>query len=93
VGIRKTETSSNEWLIEDLDEDGEAKSARVYAIRPDQNIDDVMAEPRVVPVETASSICDDAMKNQLVLKALVLVCAEQFSMTEEQMDAAIKGKL
>lgn len=42
---------------------------------------------------TNGEIYDDVLQNQKVLKAIALVCAEQFGMTPAQMKTAVKSKM
>ena len=45
------------------------------------------------PIPTKEEIYNDVIQNQKVLKALALVCADQFSMTPAQIKAAVKAKM
>ena len=54
----------------------------------------VTVDPVIDPSPpTKEEIYNDVVKNQKVLKALALVCAEKFNMTPAQMKSAIKAKM
>lgn len=67
---------------------------RIYDEMVAQNItpDPYVAPPPPIP-PTNDELYEEVLQNQKVLKAIALVCAEQFGMTPAQMKTAVKAKM